>query len=240
MKPNFKKAIIWFAVFVVFTALVMFVDVKPAGHPEGVDVNIGLASINIPVFEGLYNALGPSACTAFYKISQFCGLVAIAVCLCMALSGLSQLFKRKGLHFVDSKIIAMGAFYIVVMAFYALFLKVAINYRPVIVDGVVLESSYPSSHTMLALTVAIALVKFTENFVYEERKAQILYRVVSWAFIVITVVTRLLSCVHWTTDIIGSILLSMALINLYEPFVAVVSNIHDKRETKRLEKKNKQ
>ena len=236
MKVSFKKALIWFAVFAVFTALVLFVDVQPAGHPEGVDVNIGFASINIPGFEGIYNALGVSACTAFYKISQFCGLVAIAVCVCMGLSGASQLFKRKGLHFVDSKIIAMGIYYIIVIAFYAFFTKVAVNYRPVIVDAVVLEPSYPSSHTVLALTVAIALIKFTENFIYEERKAQILYRVVSWAFIAITILTRLFSCVHWITDIIGSLILSMALVELYEPIVAVVSNIHDKREAKRLAK----
>ena len=237
MKPNFKKTLIWFAVFIVFTVLVMFVDVQPAGHPEGVDVNIGLASINIPVFEGLYKALGVSACTAFYKISQFCGLIAIAVCVCMGLSGASQLFKRKGLHFVDSKIIAMGIYYIIVIAFYALFTKVGINYRPVIVDAVVLEPSYPSSHTVLALTVVIALIKFTENFIYEERKAQILYRVVSWAFVVITIVTRLLSCVHWISDIIGSLILSMALVELYEPIVAIVTGIHDKREEKRLKSK---
>lgn len=234
MKADFKKFFIWFAVFIIFTALVLFVDVKPAGHPEGVDVNIGLASINIPVFEGLYKALGVSACTVFYKISQFCGLVAIAVCVCMGLSGASQLFKRKGLHFVDSKIIAMGIFYVIVIGFYAAFTKIAINYRPLYVGGADLEPSYPSSHTMLAITVVMALIQFTDDFVHEEKKAEILYRIVTRAFIAIAVLSRVLSCVHWTTDIIGSVVLSLALVSLYQPLVAIITNIHNKREEKRL------
>lgn len=237
MKVSFKKALIWFAAFIVFTALVLFIDVKPAGHPVGEDVKIGFASLNISVFEKLFNAFGSGVCEVFYKISQFCGLVAIAVCICMALSGLSQLFRRKGLHFVDSKIIAMGIFYVIVAAFYVLFLKVAVNYRPVYVGTAELEASYPSSHTMLALTVVGALIQFTDNFSHEEKKARLLYSIVCKAFIVIAVATRFLSCVHWTTDIIGSVILSMALISLYEPLVAVITNIHNRKESERLVEK---
>jgi len=236
MKPDFKKFLIWFAVFIVFTALILFVDVKPAGHPEDVDVNIGFASINIPVFEAIYKALGNDVCTAMYKISQFCGLAAIAVCVCMGLAGAAQLFGRKGLHFVDSKIIAMGFYYIIVIAFYVFFLKVAVNYRPLYVSGNDLEASYPSSHTMLALTVVLALIRYTDNFTHEEKKARILYRVVCQVFIAVTLISRLLSCVHWTTDIIGSLILSIALLNLYEPLVAIVTNVHNKVEAKRVAK----
>ena len=235
-KTTLKTAGIWFAAFLVFTLIVMFVGVAPAGHPIDADTTVGLAFINVPFFEFFYNLLGDSACVAFYQTTQVCGLIAMAVVFCMALSGLSQLLKRKSFHFVDPKIYAMGFFYIIVGAFYLLFTKLAINYRPLYINNAELEASYPSSHTMLALTVVIALIKFADDFAAEEKKAQVLYRVVTRIFIVITILFRLLSCVHWLTDIIGAVLLSIAIICLYDPLCAKCTEVHDKIEAKRIEK----
>ena len=47
---------------------------------------------------------------------------------------------------------ALGGFYLAVMAFYVPFEKAVVNYRPVLIEGV-LEASYPSSTTMLALSI---------------------------------------------------------------------------------------
>lgn len=235
-KGTLKKAAIWFAAFIVFTVLVMFVDVQPAGHPEGLDASVGLASINIPVFEALFGLMGSKGASFFYKVSQFCGIIAVAVCICMFLSGCSQLFRRKSLHFVNPKIIAMGFFYATVFIVYAAFDFIAINYRPVLIGSAELDPSYPSSHTILALTFLVSLIFFAENFRYEEPKARILYQVATRIVIVITVLSRVLSCTHWITDIIGGLLMSMALINLYHPYEDAITGLHDKNEQKRLNK----
>ena len=229
MNKSLKKSAIWFAVFVVFTALVKFVDVKPVG-PEG--SKIGFASLNKAVFD----LCGTS--TFFYQLTQFFGFVALGIVACFALLGLDQLIKRKSLHFVDSRIIAMGAYYVIVMFFYALFMFVVINYRPVFINNEPLESSYPSSHTMLAITVVFAFMKYNNFFRNANHKVdRKVFLIAGYAFMIITVIGRVLSGVHWTTDVIGSVLLSIAIIYTYDPLVEFVTAIHDQNEEKRLKRK---
>lgn len=229
MNKSLKKSAIWFAVFVVFTALVKLVDVKPIG-PEG--SKVGFAALNNAVF----NLCGTSS--FFYQLTQFCGFVALGIVACFALLGLDQLIKRKSLHFVDSRIIAMGAFYVVVMLFYAIFLFVAVNYRPVYINNEPLEASYPSSHTMLALTVVFTFMKYNNFFKTARSKVdQKVFLIACWVFMVVTVIGRVLSGVHWTTDVIGAVILSVAIIYTYDPLVELVTAIHDENEKKRLARK---
>ena len=223
-KTSFKKPLIWFVIFLIFTALVKLVDVQPVG-PDG--TMIGFARIN----KAVWDKVGVS--TTFYNVTQFFGIVAIGICLCFAILGVDQLIKRKQLHYVDSKIIAMGIYYIIVMAFYAFFMFVAINYRPVYINNEPLESSYPSSHTMLALTVVAAFVMYNDNFKNVKKKVdRIVFTVACYVFGAVTVIGRLLSGVHWFTDIIGSVLLSIAIIEMYKPLCDVIQDIHDKKEAK--------
>lgn len=224
-KVSFKIPAIIFAIFLIFTALVKYVDVQAIG-PEG--SSVGFATINKWVFETI--GVHPQ----FYSLTQFLGIVAIGIAFCFALLGLDQLIKRKSLHYVDSKIIALGFYYIIVMAFYALFMFVVINYRPVIIDGEGLESSYPSSHTMLGLTVTVAFIIYNNYFKDVKRKIdRILFTVVAWALAALIVVGRLISGVHWFTDIIGSLLLSFSIIFTYIPLCNLVQNVHDKIEAKK-------
>jgi len=220
------NTVLLFLMFALFTVLVMNVDVAPAGFTQ---TPVGFSSVN----DAFSKAIGFS--DTFYKISQFCGLVGIAIAFCFAMCGLSQWIKRKSLLKVDCEIIAMGFYYIIVLAFYALFLKWAVNYRPVFVNNE-LEASYPSSHTMLALTVVIGLMKYTNFYAAEEKKARILYLVASYAFIAIAIVTRVFSGVHWLTDIIASLLLSAAVASCYEPLNVWVYSVHGKIEAKLSEK----
>lgn len=87
-----------------------------------------------------------------YTITDWLGLVPIGTALGFAVLGLVQLIQRKALRKVDRSILALGGFYLAVMAFYVLFEKAVVNYRPVLIEGV-LEASYPSSTTMLALSI---------------------------------------------------------------------------------------
>ena len=192
------------AAFALWTAAVCFVDVEPIG-PMGSAV--GLVSINRPIHSltGVHMNL--------YLLTDWLGLVPLAFALGFALLGFAQWLKRKKIRLVDRSILALGGFYLAVMAAYLLFERFVINYRPVLIDGYQ-EASYPSSTTMLVLCVmSTALMQFHHRI-----KKPTLRRWVSllvWAFSGFMVVGRLVSGVHWFSDIVGGALLSAGLVLLY-------------------------
>ena len=190
--------------FVLWTVLVRFVDVQAIG-PDG--SSVGLATLNRFVHEltGVNWIL--------YTVTDWLGLVPIAVALGFAILGLVQLIKRKSLWKVDYSILALGVFYIVVMAAYIFFEIVVINYRPTLIDGY-LEASYPSSTTMLVMcvmpTAAMQLNVRIKNTVF--RRCAVITIVAFTAFMVIG---RFISGVHWISDIIGGALISAGLVIIY-------------------------
>ena len=203
-KKNFGITVILLGAFALWSAAVRLVDVQPIG-PQGSAV--GFATINGWVHDltGVHMAL--------YTVTDWLGLVPIGVAMGFALLGLIQWIKRKHLRQVDYSIIVLGGFYLLVMAAYVLFEVVVINYRPVLINGY-LEASYPSSTTMLVLCVMpTTLMQLNARI-----KSQTLKRWVGFgitAFILFMVIGRLLSGVHWFTDIIGGALLSAGLVMLY-------------------------
>ena len=148
-----------------------------------------------------------------YIITDWLGLVPIVTALSFAILGLVQLIKRKSLLRVDYSILALGVFYIAVIVIYVLFEIVVINYRPILIDGV-LESSYPSSTTILVMTImptAVMQLKCRiKNLIFK----RILF-VVACIFTAFMVIGRLLSGVHWVSDIIGGLILSIGLVLMY-------------------------
>lgn len=200
----------FFLLFAIWTALVKLVDVKAIG-PDG--SSVGFASIN-GFFSDLlgYNDL-------FYKLTEILGLFPLAVIGCFGILGVYQLIKRKSLLKVDSDILILGIFYVFVLAVYVLFEVVVINHRPVLMDGV-LEASYPSSHTLLALCVML-----TADMQLRIRLASPKLRTAASVCILcitaLTVIGRLLSGVHWFTDIVGGVLFSVGAVLLYKFFVQV-------------------
>ena len=107
----------------------------------------------------------------------------------------------------------LGTFYIAVMAAYLLFEKFAVNYRPVLIDGF-LEASYPSSTTLLTLCVMPTAMLQLSRRLRSGRLRSLVLAVLA-AFTAFMVVGRLLSGVHWLTDIVGGVLLSAAIVCLY-------------------------
>ena len=190
--------------FALWTLLVRFVDVRAIG-PAG--SSVGLAALN-----GFVHEL-TGVNWILYTVTDWLGLVPIAVALGFAILGLAQLIKRKSLRRVDHSILSLGVFYIVVMAAYVFFEIVVINYRPTLIDGF-LEASYPSSTTMLVMcvmpTAAMQLKVRIKNTAL--RRCTVIAIVVFTAFMVIG---RLLSGVHWLTDIIGGALFSTGLVMTY-------------------------
>ena len=209
-KKNKKRLVLGVSLvvaFVLWTILVCFVDVRAIG-PEG--SSVGFAALN-----GFVHEL-TGVNWLLYTVTDWLGIVPIAVALVFAILGLVQLIKRKILWKVDHSILALGVFYVAVMAAYVFFEIVVINYRPTLIDGY-LEASYPSSTTMLVMcvmpTAAMQLNARIKNTVL--RRFAVIAIVVFTAFMVIG---RLLSGVHWITDIIGGALLSAGLVTMYDVF----------------------
>ncbi len=207
MKKNQRNLIIaltFGVLFVLWTLAVSYIDVRAIG-PEGSEV--GFATLNGFVHEltGVHMML--------YTMTDWLGLVPFAFVFGFAILGLVQLIRRRSFLKVDRSILVLGGFYVLVMAAYLLFENVVINYRPVLIEGI-LEVSYPSSTTMLTLCVIpTAMMQIGERI-----KGRVLRRVVLGVMAVFgafMVVGRLISGVHWFTDIIGGTLLSVALVMLY-------------------------
>ncbi len=192
------------AAFVLWTVAVRFVDVKAIG-PDG--SSVGFAALN----GAFHDAVGVHM--SLYKLTDVLGYIPLLIVAGFAALGVWQLIKRKNLAKVDSDIYALGGFYVMVIAVYAIFEVFAVNYRPVMIDGA-LEASYPSSHTMLALCIIpTAMMQLKERIKNDAlRKAVLAALAVLAAFLLIG---RLLSGVHWLTDIIGGVLVSAGLVMLY-------------------------
>ena len=206
-KRNFTLlwlALSFLAAFALWTVLVRLVDVQPIG-PEG--SRIGFAAMN-----GAFHDLTGVHWT-LYTITDWMGLLPIAIALGFAVLGLSQLIERKSLCRVDRSILILGGFYVVVLAAYLLFETVVINYRPVLVDGK-LEASYPSSTTMLALCILpTAMLQLRGRIRSAAVRKTVLCLLA--AVTAILVVGRLISGVHWLSDILGGVFLSAGLVLLY-------------------------
>ena len=203
--------------FTAWTMLIKLVDVEAAGVNG---TKIGFAAINLWFHKitGVHMTI--------YTITDWLGLLPVLICLCFGVYGAVQLIKRKKLLLVDPDIVLLGVYYIIVIAAYLFFEMVPINYRPILIDGMQ-EASYPSSTTLLVLSVMPTLIfqvaRRSKSPVL--RKATTLFAILFSSFMV---VGRLIAGVHWATDIIGSVLLSAGLYNLYRYSVALVDKKHQK------------
>lgn len=208
MKTEIKKLYIPLSeilLFVLWTIAVKTFDVAAIG-PKGTEV--GFAAINGFVHE----AIGINM--SLYFVTDWLSLVPAAIMLGFALLGSFQWIKRRKITKVDKSILLLGAFYVVLAAVYLFFEVYIINYRPVLIDGV-LEASYPSSTTVLMIcvlgTAALELEKRIKNNVL---KNIVYFGLLMLLFL--TVIMRFFSGVHWLTDIIGGIIIGRGLVDIYK------------------------
>lgn len=209
-KRFFCAGAILLACFLIWTALIIFVDADDIA-PNG--TNVGFATFNT-----WFHKLTGEHMT-LYKLTDILEIIPLAVCAGFGVLGAVQLIKRKSIFKVDADIILLGVYYIAVILGFLLFEIFPINYRPVLIDGVA-EASYPSSTTLLVLSVMPTLW-----FQAEKRSKNPTIKKAVAAFVVLyslfMVAGRAISGVHWATDIIGSFLLSVGLFSLYFAFAAL-------------------
>lgn len=212
MKKNGKRELIlgmcFVATFVIWTALVLFVDVQPIGQNG---TNVGFASWNqwFHQWTGVHLVV--------YTVTDWLSLIPVCVCVVFGGMGIVQLVKRKSLFKVDFDILILGIYYVVVILGYLAFEMFPINYRPILIEGR-LEASYPSSTTLLVLCVMPTLMEQSKRRV----KVQLMKRIISVfviSFSTFMVLGRMVSGVHWFTDIVGGMLLSTGLFYVYKAVV---------------------
>ena len=212
MKRDGKRllllGVIFIIAFAVWTLLIQIVDVQSVGQNG---TNIGFATFNswFHKLTGVHMII--------YNITDWLGLVPLFICMLFGGVGFIQLVKRKSLFKVDYDIIFFGIYYIIVILGYLIFEMIPINYRPILIRGI-MEASYPSSTTLLVLSVMPTLI-FQVNRRLENVAMKKTISMLTIIFSAFMVVGRLVSGVHWFTDIVGSIMLSAGLFYIYKAVV---------------------
>ena len=207
-KRKFCIALGLLAAFMLWTIAISLIDVQPIG-PQGSIV--GFATLNSFV----HNLTGTHM--TLYTITDWLGLVPVAFGFGFAILGLVQRVKRRSILKVDRSILILGGFYIATLAAYLFFESYVVNYRPVLIEGY-LEASYPSSTTLLVLCVMPTVVFQSRRRIHHRITIHMI-KIMTALFSVMMVMCRLISGVHWLSDIVGACLLSYSLYSLYRAAV---------------------
>lgn len=205
-KKNILICVLLVLISIIYTLLVKYVDTSTIGPNGSV---VGFSSLNSFVFNLTGNNM------TLYKITEILGIIPILIALMYAVIGLIQVIDRKSLK-VDKELIALGILYVVVILIYVFFEKCIINYRPVLIDGI-LEASYPSSHTLLSICICGSAL-LINKYLFNNKKIYKYINIISIISMVLIVLGRLLSGVHWASDIIGSIIISITLLKILETY----------------------
>ena len=212
-----KRLIVGFLsllLFIGYTYLVKTIDVQKVGEQS---VTVGFATLN-----GIFNRIiGYNE--GIYKLSNYIGYLCFAICAIYGSIGIIQLITRRDVRKVDKEIILLGFLYVTILILKIIFDNlIIINLRPFYIDGI-LEPSYPSSHTVMALVVSGSAI-----IINKKKYNNIITKIGNYAcsiLMVLIIATRFLSGVHWCTDIIGSVILSFSLLIIYS---GLITNKNDR------------
>ena len=214
MRKNIRISLGLLAAFALWTIALTQIDVQAIGPNESL---VGLATLNAAFHRltGVHMVI--------YTITDWLGLVPVAFGFGFAILGLVQWIKRKYIGKVDWSILILGGFYIIVLAVYLLFEEYVVNYRPVLINGY-LEASYPSSTTLLVMCVMPTAMMQLHTRIKCAKIRNCVFALMA-AFISFMVIGRLISGVHWLTDIIGGALLSASLVMLYYTIIQLKTDL---------------
>lgn len=208
MRKKLFLGVGFISLFILWTIILLFVDRQPIGPNNSV---VGFATIN----KWFHELTGVN--WDLYNITDWGAIIPISLCGLFGILGLIQWFKRKKVSKVDKELIILGVFYLAVFLLYLLFEFMVINKRPVLIDGY-LETSYPSSTTFLSITFMLSAIIPIKKYLANS-KVKVILIVAVYAYMLFLLIGRLLSGVHWFTDVIGSIFIGIGLLNIYQYFV---------------------
>lgn len=192
------------ALFVALIILLKTVDVGAIGA-EG--SSVGLSALN----KAFADIVGTNM--IWYDVTEYLGYCEIGLALGFILLAAVQAFRRKSVKKVDRDLILLVGFDFMLIALYLFFDIVAINYRPVLIDGK-LDPSFPSTHTMIAVFVTLTSLYQSLTRIKKPAVKWIYVAVIS-AIGITVIAGRIISGVHWLTDIVGGALLGGTLAVLY-------------------------
>ena len=184
----------------IYICLVKTIDVKSIGPNN---TSVGFAKIN----NYFMNLIGSNM--TIYKLTEVVGLIVLLIVGIYGIIGLIELIKRKSLFKVDREIISLGILYILMLVTYVIFEKVHINYRPVLIDGK-LEASFPSSHTILSICICISSLIVSKKYI--SKKYINITTFITVLLLTLVFLGRILSGVHWISDILGGVIISFTLL----------------------------
>lgn len=205
-KTYFKLGLLFIVLFIFWTLAIQMIDVQPKGING---TNIGFATMNLFI----HHLIGTNM--TLYIITDWLGLIPFMICFIFALLGLCQWIQKKNLFKVDADLFVLGFYYLIVIGSYLIFEMIPINYRPILIDGR-MEVSYPSSTTLLTLSVMLSF--------YDQLNRRVKVNKITNSIIILftlfMVIGRLISGVHWLSDIVGAIGISFGYYYLYKYFVS--------------------
>ena len=213
MKKNINYFIIGsFLLFVLLTVLVLTCDVQKY---VVTDSNLGLYSFN-----QLFRVDGNKNWDYISDYLLYTSLFLVAI---LAFNGLYQLIKFKKFSLIDTKIIAFGVIIVLMIIVWVLFDKIIIiNHRPLKIDGE-LEGSYPSTHVMVVTFIYLGVISFLS--MKNKNKA---FKIAVYSSIILAIllvsVSRILSEMHWFTDVIGGIILGLFFYFVYLKIVYIIES----------------
>ena len=201
-----------FAIAIIYTLLVIYIDVQAIGPNDSL---VGFATIN----NFMFNLTGVNM--LWYDITDWWGFVPLFIAFIYAIIGFIQMIKRRSILKVDKEILGLGVYYIIVIGLYIFFETYVINYRPILMDGI-LEASYPSSHTLLSVCICGSSL-IINKYLFKNKNFFKAENIISILSILVIVIGRFISGVHWFTDIIGAILISIALLKAFYIYVKSIN-----------------
>ena len=201
-----------FAVAIIYTLLVKYIDVQEIGPNDSL---VGFATIN----NFMFNLTGVNM--LWYDITDWWGFVPLFIAFIYAMIGFIQMIKRRNILKVDKEILGLGVYYIIVIGLYIFFETCIINYRPTLMDGI-LEASYPSSHTLLSVCICGSSL-IINKYLFKNRNFFKAENIISILSILVIVIGRFISGVHWFTDIVGAILISIVLLKAFNIYIKSIN-----------------
>ncbi len=186
-------------IFLILLILLMSVDKASNIYKE-----IGLYNFNKIFLVDYYNE-------SWDGFSDVILYISILFILGLIIYGIYQLYKRKSLFKVDKDIILTGFGFVFIIIIWFIFDKfIDINYRPIAVNGSA-QTSFPSTHVMLACFSLLA----TTRIILKRNTNELKYNIITYGGVSILVILcslgRILSKMHWTTDVLGAIFISLAI-----------------------------